>query len=114
MMPFASNFAEAVNLVNGPNPPPWMLTFNEPDYSCMGFTPKMSPQEAAEAIKPLLAKPGKNTFYVAPVTADPMSSWVDEFFDACDCKDFFSAYNIHQYQSTAKATISTIESFRAK
>ncbi|KAL8968916.1 MAG: hypothetical protein Q9197_004616 [Variospora fuerteventurae] len=56
------NVAEAVNLVNGPNPPPWMLTFNEPDYSYKGFTPKMSPQEAAEAIKPLLAKPGKNTF----------------------------------------------------
>ncbi|KAL8898618.1 MAG: hypothetical protein Q9207_006612 [Kuettlingeria erythrocarpa] len=114
MMPFASNVAEAVNLVNGPNPPPWMLTFNEPDYSYMGFTPTMSPQEAAEAIKPLLAKPGKNTFYVAPVTADPMSSWVDDFFAACNCKDFFSAYNIHQYQPTSKATISTIESFRAR
>ncbi|KAL8929272.1 MAG: hypothetical protein Q9208_001355 [Pyrenodesmia sp. 3 TL-2023] len=114
MMPFARNVEQAVELVNGPNPPPWMLTFNEPDYSYMGFTPTMSPQEAAEAIKPLLAKPGKSTFYVAPVTADPLSSWVDDFFAACNCKDFFSAYNIHQYQPTAQATISTIESFRAR
>ncbi|KAL8748267.1 MAG: hypothetical protein Q9184_007450, partial [Pyrenodesmia sp. 2 TL-2023] len=114
MMPFASNVAQAVELVNGPNPPPWMLTFNEPDYSYMGFTPTMSPQEAAEAIKPLLAKPGKDTNYVAPVTADPLSSWVDDFFAACNCRNFFSAYNIHQYQPTSEATISTIETFRAR
>lgn len=114
MMPFASNVAQAVELVNGPYPPPWMLTFNEPDYSYMGFTPTMSPQEAAEAIKPLLAKPGNNTYYVAPVTADPLSSWVDDFFAACNCRSFFSAYNIHQYQPTSQATIATIESFRAR
>ena len=114
MMPFASNVADAVNLVNGPNPPPWLLTFNEPDYSYMGYTPTMSPQEAAAAIKPLLDKPGTGTKFVAPATADPASDWHEQFYAACNCKDFFSAYNIHQYHKDSKDVISDVTAFHNK
>ena len=115
MMAFASDVPTAVNLVNGPNPPPWMLTFNEPDYSYMDYTPTMTPQEAASAIAPLItAAQGKSTKFVAPVTADPMNPWLDQFYDACGCKDFFSAYNIHQYHPTSAEVISNINSFRGK
>ncbi|KAI4133640.1 MAG: hypothetical protein LQ338_000152 [Usnochroma carphineum] len=114
MMPFASNVADAVNLVNGPNPPAWLLTFNEPDYSYAGYTPTMSAQEAADAIKPLLAKPGSGTKFVAPVTANPNSSWLEDFFAACNCKDFFSAYNIHQYQKESTDVIATVNAYHSK
>ncbi|KAL8648719.1 MAG: hypothetical protein Q9210_004822 [Variospora velana] len=117
MMPFADNVAAAVELVNGPNPPEWLLTFNEPDYSYVGpdfSTPKMSPQEAAEKIKPLLAKPGSGTKFVAPGPMDPTGNWLPDFFASCDCQDFFSAYNIHQYKAESKGVIDTINTFRDK
>ncbi|KAL8699725.1 MAG: hypothetical protein Q9201_005837 [Fulgogasparrea decipioides] len=117
MMPFASNVADAVNLVNGPNPPPWLLTFNEPDFSYTGVspgTPTMSPQQAAAAIKPLLDRPGTSTKFVAPVTADPSGKWQQDFFAACKCKDFFTAYNIHSYHPTAKQVMDDVNGFRAK
>ncbi|KAL8918003.1 MAG: hypothetical protein Q9172_005594 [Xanthocarpia lactea] len=114
MMAFKEHVERAVELVNGPNAPEWLLTFNEPDYSYKGMTPTMKGAEAAEAIKPLLAKPGSKTKFVAPVTAFPDDPFLDEFFAACNCKDFFSAYNIHQYQPTSAGVIKTIESYHAK
>jgi hypothetical protein len=39
MMAFATDVANAVNLVNSSDAPEYMLTFNEPDYSYMGVTP---------------------------------------------------------------------------
>ena len=115
MMAFASDVPTAIDLVNGANPPEWMLTFNEPDFSYMGSTPTMSPQEAASAIAPLIsAAAGKRTKFVAPVTADPMNLWLDQFYAACNCQPFFSAYNIHQYHPKSADVISTIKAFRAK
>ncbi|KAL8686275.1 MAG: hypothetical protein Q9218_007220 [Villophora microphyllina] len=117
MMPFASNVADAVNLVNGPNPPAWLLTFNEPDFSYTGVqpgTPTMTPKQAAAAIKPLLDKPGTSTKYVAPVTADSSGAWQEQFFSECNCKDFFSAYNIHQYNKDSNAVISAVTAFHNK
>ncbi|KAI4096248.1 MAG: hypothetical protein LQ344_001074 [Seirophora lacunosa] len=117
MMPFKDSVAGAVELVNGPNAPEWLLTFNEPDFSYQGpgySTPMMSPQDAAEAIKPLLAKPGSGTKFVAPGPMDPTSNWLPDFFAACECQNFFSAYNIHQYQPTSQAVINTITEFRGK
>ena len=112
MMAFASDVADAVNLVNGANPPEWLLTFNEPDYSYAGVTPTMSPQDAATAIQPLLKSPGKNTKFVAPVTADPLSDWVPQFFAACNCQSFFSAYNIHIYMPTSDQVKAQLQKFR--
>ncbi|KAL8765861.1 MAG: hypothetical protein Q9194_006440 [Teloschistes cf. exilis] len=117
MMPFASSVAEAVKAVNGPNPPAWLLTFNEPDFSYPGVTPgtpTMTPEEAAAAIKDLLDHPGTSTKYVAPATADSSGKWQEDFFAACKCKDFFSAYNIHQYNKDSGAVIDAVTAYHAK
>ena len=112
MMAFASDVAQAVSIVTGDNPPDWMLTFNEPDYSYGGVTPTMSPQDAATAIQPLLQTNSTKTKFVAPVTADPLSDWVPQFFAACNCQSFFSAYNIHIYFPTSAQVIQQINTFR--
>lgn len=114
MMAFQKDVDQAVELVNGPNAPEWLLTFNEPDFSYMGYTPKMTPEEAAAAIKKLLDNPGTKTKFVAPVTASSDGSWQDQFFAACGCKDFFSAYNIHQYHKTSAEVINEVTSFHNK
>ena len=111
MMAFATDVANAVNLVNSSDAPEYMLTFNEPDYSYMGVTPTMTPQQAADAIQPLLDSPGSNTKFIAPVTADPTSSWLPDFYAACDCKSFFHAYNIHVYLPTIEQAESDITTF---
>jgi len=114
MMAFASDVANAVQLVNGPNPPPYLLTFNEPDYSYAGVTPTMTPQQASDAIQPLLASPGTATKFIAPVTADPTSDWLDQFFAACNCQSFFHAYNIHSYHPDLPTTESIITTYHNK
>lgn len=102
----------AISMVNGPNPPDYMLTFNEPDHSYSGHTPTMSPQEAADAIAPLLASPGKSTKYIAPVPAKQMSDWLPQFYKACNCRDFFTAHNVHIYRPTVKEAKDEINAFR--
>ena len=114
MMAFASDVPTAVQLVNGPNPPEYLLTFNEPDFSYAGVTPTMSPQDAASAIQPLLATPGPSTKFIAPVTADPTSSWLTDFYAACGCQSFFHAYNIHVYQPDTGSAESEITTFHDK
>ena len=103
-------------MVNGANPPEWMLTFNEPDYSYPGPppSPTMSAQEASDAIQPLLHSPGSKTKFVAPVTADPTSSWLSDFYAACGCQSFFSAYNIHVYKPTVDQVTDDISTFHGK
>ncbi|CAG5137568.1 uncharacterized protein ALTATR162_LOCUS152 [Alternaria atra] len=112
MMAFASDVANAVSLVNSPDAPEFMLTFNEPDYSYMGFTPTMTPQQAADAIRPLLASPGTKTKFIAPVPAYWRSNWLSDFYAACGCQSFFHAYNIHVYLPTLDAAKSDISNFR--
>ena len=114
MMAFASDVPNAVDLVNSADPPPYLLTFNEPDYSYMGFTPTMTPQQASDAIQPLLASPGSSTLFIAPVTADPTSSWLTDFYAACNCQNFFHAYNIHVYLPTLDQAESDITTFHNK
>lgn len=99
MMAFDSLVDDAVTLVNGPDAPEWMLTFNEPDWSYNNATPTMTAQEASDSIQRLLKSPGSKTKFIAPVTAqDP--NWLPNFFNICECQSFFSAYNIHIYQPT--------------
>lgn len=115
MMPQAKHVAGAVELISGPNPPEWLLTFNEPDVSYMGVTPLMGPEEAAEAIKPLLAAAvGRPTKYVAPVSADPTSDWLTRFYASCNCRDFFSAYNLHIYTPDAQAGREELAKFHTR
>ncbi|KAL8853811.1 MAG: hypothetical protein Q9221_001282 [Calogaya cf. arnoldii] len=115
MMAFEEHVAKAIELVNGPDAPEWMLTFNEPDYSYVPYnTPTMSGEQAAKAIAPLLAKRGSKTKFVAPVTAAQDHPFLDDFFAACNCKDFFSAYNYHTYEPDAAKTISNIQAYHSK
>ena len=113
MMAFASDVPDAISIVSAPNPPQWLLTFNEPDYSYAGVTPTMTPQQAADAIAPLL-KVATSTKFVAPVPADSGSDWLDQFFAACNCKSRFSAYNIHIYAPTSAEIIAKLNAFHAK
>ncbi|MCJ1460418.1 hypothetical protein MMC28_010800 [Mycoblastus sanguinarius] len=114
MMAFATDVSAAVTMVNSDNPPEWMLTFNEPDFAYAGTSPTMSPQQAADAIQPLLKSPGKGTKFVAPVTADPTSDWLPQFYQACGCQSFFSAYNIHIYLPTAGQVTDDLSAFHTK
>ncbi|CAL8575938.1 hypothetical protein XPA_001832 [Xanthoria parietina] len=114
MMAFEKHVNDTVKLVNGPDAPEWVLTFNEPDYSYMGWTPTMDGKTAAAAIAPLLAQPGSKTKYVAPATADPNHPFLEEFFAACNCKDFFSAYNVHSYNPDSAATIKAMDEYHGK
>lgn len=99
MMAFDTDVDAAVDLVNSPNAPEWMLTFNEPDQKYNGHTPTMTAQQASDSIQRLIKRPSTNTKFVAPVTAVNVS-WLPEFFNIYGCKDFFSAYNLHIYQPT--------------
>lgn len=115
MIAFASDVQEGINMLNSANPPPWLLTFNEPDFSYEHYTKTMSPGEAASAIAPLIAAAkGKPTKFVAPVTANSTSDWLDNFYAACNCKNFFSAYNIHKYHPDSATVISEITTFHQK
>jgi hypothetical protein len=95
---------QAIDVVNGPNPPDFMLTFNEPD-NLYGSNPRkvvLHPQEAADLIKPLLHKRGNHTKFIAPVPAFDKLNWLPEFFGNCSCQDSFSAYNVHVYNKTVE------------
>lgn len=99
MMAFDTDVDAAVDLVNSPNAPEWMLTFNEPDWAYAGHTPTMTAQQASDSIQRLIKRPGTTTKFVAPVTAVNVT-WLPDFFNICGCKDLFSAYNVHIYQPT--------------
>lgn len=114
MMAFESDVAEAVNLVNSPNAPEFMLTFNETDFSYAGVTPTMNPGEAAAAIQPLLARPGIKTKFIAPAIAFTETSWLEEFYAACNCQNFFHAYNVHVYIADLEDAKSNIINFRKR
>ena len=114
MMAFTSDVSNAVAMVNSANPPAYMLTFNEPDFSYNDITPTMNPQEAADAIQPLLQSPGTSTKFIAPVTADPTSDWLTQFYAACNCQSFFYAYNIHVYYADVGGAQDDIINFHNK
>lgn len=102
----------AIAMVNGPNPPEYMLTFNEPDHLHNKSGHKMGPEEAAKAIAPLRASPGNSTKYIAPVPANQMSDWLPRFYKACNCRDFFVAHNVHIYRPTVEEAKEEINAFR--
>lgn len=60
MMAFASDVSAAVSLLSSSSSPPYLLTVNEPEYAYDGNSLTMSPQQAADAIKPPLALPTSN------------------------------------------------------
>ena len=116
MMKYASDVSAAVQLVNSPQAPDYLLTFNEPDYSYQGETPTMSPQEAAQAIAPLIASPGTHTKFIAPAVAHPDAGdgdWLQHFYKACNCQNFFYAYSMHLYVPDLVQSEKDIAAFHA-
>ncbi|KAJ5289157.1 hypothetical protein N7478_002187 [Penicillium angulare] len=106
----------AIDVVNGPNPPDFMLTFNEPDNK-YGSSPRkaiLHPEEAANLIAPLLKKRGNHTKFIAPVPAFDNLNWLPEFYGNCSCQDDFSAYNVHIYNKTVEEAKIRINDFHQK
>ena len=107
-----------IKMVNDGTMPDWMLTFNELDYSYGGFTCTATAQEAGAAMKRLVdavnAKGGVRTQFVAPITADALSDWLPQFYQACGCREFFAAYSLHIYQPSSAQVIGVLNSWRAK
>ncbi|KUM66813.1 hypothetical protein ACN42_g236 [Penicillium freii] len=60
---------KAIDAINGPNPPEYLLTFNEPDHDYATGKVRLTPHNASVLIKPLLESPGKHTKFIAPVPA---------------------------------------------
>ncbi|KAI9665517.1 MAG: hypothetical protein M1831_001659 [Alyxoria varia] len=100
-----------VELVNGPDAPEWLLTFNEPDFSYKGMSPTMDPKTAAQAIQKLKDNRGTKTKYIAPGLADGKSTWMAEFLEACDCADMFHAYNVHVYTPVLEDALARLEAY---
>lgn len=93
---------QAISIVNGTNPPDYMLTFNEPDNlynSPIPGTLHLQPKDAARLMNKLLTGRGNHTHtkFIAPVPAFEKSNWLPEFYGNCSCQDVFAAYNIHVY-----------------
>lgn len=105
---------KAIAAVNGPNPPDYLLTFNEPDHDYKTGKVILHPKDAADLIKPLLKSPGKKTKFIAPVPANQTSSWLFDFYNECKCRDFFAAHNVHIYRPTVEEAKAEINAFREK
>ena len=104
---------KAIDVVNGPNPPDFMLTFNEPD-NLYGSNPRqviLQPADAANLIKPLLDNRGNHTQFIAPVPAFDNLPWLPEFYGNCSCQDDFAAYNVHVYNETVEEAQERINAF---
>lgn len=104
----------AVGMVTGKTPPEFLLTFNEPDWNYTTGKTKLTPEEAADLIAPLLNATAKHTKFIAPVPAFEMSDWLPTFYEKCKCKDRFYAYNIHVYNRTLDEAKSVIKDFNKK
>ncbi|KAI9803304.1 MAG: hypothetical protein M1825_002095 [Sarcosagium campestre] len=90
--------------------PEYMVVFNEPDFSFMGFTPLTSAADAAVAVQPLLTIE-TNTKMLAPAIAITESEYLEQFFAACNCTDKFPIIPGHVYAkdpARAKYLIETI------
>ena len=112
MMAFASDVPRAMSLVQGPEPPEFLLTFNEPDFSYDdGKTPTMTPQEAAANIQDLFRVVTNATKLISPAVALSKNGWLDQFYEACNCRDRFYAYNMHLYKPHIQDALDVITYF---
>lgn len=105
---------KAVKMVTRSNPPEFLLTFNEPDWDYFTENTKLTPQEAADRIQPLLKANPKHTKLIAPVPAHTMSNWLPEFYEKCKCRDRFYAHSVHIYNHTIEEATKAIHNFHDK
>ncbi|BCS28445.1 uncharacterized protein APUU_70015A [Aspergillus puulaauensis] len=105
---------KAIAAVTGPNPPDYLLTFNEPDLDYKTGEEQLSATDAAELIAPLLKKRGTHTKLIAPVLANQTKPWLDDFYRLCKCQDAFDLYNVHIYRPTVAEAKAEVQTFRDK
>lgn len=104
----ANEVQAGVDLVTGPNPPQYLQLLNEPDGGFYG-QPILSPQEAASALQPFLSA-STSTQYLSPAPAYPESSWLPDFFAACNnCADRFPVILAHIYNADPNGAIAAIQ-----
>ena len=88
----------AVRMLSGPNPPPYLELFNEPDFSFEGFTPLTDPAPAASNLQKLFAAPHPNTKYISPALMDANGPWLPQFNASCNgCFDQIDIIAMHVY-----------------
>lgn len=73
----------AVSMITSPNPPEYLVLFNEPDYSYENITPLTSPQQAASALAPIFSVK-TTTQFLSPAVAFTNTMWLNDFNNACD------------------------------
>ncbi|KAI1733798.1 glycosyl hydrolase catalytic core-domain-containing protein [Xylaria scruposa] len=103
----ADNVQTGLDLVTGPNPPTYLQLLNEPDAGFYG-QPVLSPQQAVAAIQPLLTA-STSTQYLSPAPAFPETSWLPDFFAACNCADRFPIILAHIYRADPNDAIKAIQ-----
>ena len=102
---------DAIKLVSGDNPPQYLMTFNEPDFSYDGSS-MLDPQTAAQLVKRLFDAPGVDrTKIIAPGPQNSTGTWLPAFFEACQCQQKFYAYQMHVYTPDVSATTAAIAKF---
>ncbi|KAI1325845.1 glycosyl hydrolase catalytic core-domain-containing protein [Xylariaceae sp. FL0255] len=107
MVVTADNVQEAVGLVTGSSPPAYLQLLNEPDGGFYG-QPVLSPSDAFTALQPLL-NVSTTTQYLSPAPAYPTSTWLPDFFTACNCADQFPVILAHIYNTDPNGAISDIQ-----
>ncbi|KAI0859827.1 glycosyl hydrolase catalytic core-domain-containing protein [Xylaria cubensis] len=103
----ASQVQAGLNLVTGPNPPAYLQLLNEPDADFYG-QPVLSPQQASDTIQPFLSA-STSTQFLPPAPAFPETSWLPDFFAACNCLDRFPIILAHIYKPDPNDAIKAIQ-----
>ncbi|KAI1751781.1 glycosyl hydrolase catalytic core-domain-containing protein [Xylaria castorea] len=96
-----------LDLVTGPNPPKYLQLLNEPDGGFYGQQ-ILTPQQAVSDLQPLLTA-STSTQFLPPAPAYPQSSWLPDFFAACNCIDRFPIILAHIYNPDPNGAISAIQ-----
>jgi hypothetical protein len=104
------NVQQAVSALQGGSPPEYLEIFNEPDFSYKGFTPVTDAATAAQAVQPIMKAASSSTTFISPAIAYTASSWLEDFFSACDgCKSKFPVISSHIYDTDPQSAISNVE-----
>lgn len=99
---------DGLSLVTSANAPDYLQLLNEPDA---GFynQPILSPQEAAATLQPFF-NIATSTTYLSPAPAYPSTTWLADFFSACNgCTSMIPIVTAHIYSPDPNNAISLIQ-----
>ncbi|KAK4693257.1 hypothetical protein P7C71_g4107, partial [Lecanoromycetidae sp. Uapishka_2] len=74
----------AISMLTGSSPPPYLELFNEPDFSFDNLTPLTDAVTAAQNLSALLATPHPQTTFISPALMDANSDWLTTFKNNCN------------------------------